>query len=250
MILRCASMLETPTPTLGRASRCDGRSTGASMTDFTHLEALLPPNATAFEKALSQAMDLHGRGAPLSDALPGFKLDAPDALLPWLIWEYGLGELVPYLREPRRVLEEGLLWQRMRGTPESLRMALGWVGLAEVALEQEPPGVHFAEFQLDPGRVLRDDALIADLVAVAKLAAPARSGSVASITATTSAAASCRSARLAPVCCPITVDRCGQAMDSLGCPSVRPTSARVLWIRSLPASPLPLARRPWSASRG
>ncbi|MEA1052363.1 phage tail protein [Lamprobacter modestohalophilus] len=145
------------------------------MTDFTHLEALLPPNATAFEKALSRVSDLYGRGALLSDALPGFKLDAPDALLPWLIWEYGLGELLPYLREPRRVLEEGLLWQRLRGTPESLRIALGWVGLAEVALEQEPPGVHFAEFQFDPGRVLRDDALIADLVAVSRLAAPARS---------------------------------------------------------------------------
>ena len=42
-------------------------------------------------------------------------------------------------------------------------------------VEQEPPGVHFAEFQLDPGQVLDSDTAIAHLIAIARLSAPARS---------------------------------------------------------------------------
>ncbi|MBV2183857.1 MAG: phage tail protein [Rhizobium sp.] len=136
---------------------------------------LLPANATDLEQALSLACDPLSRLVLPTEAIRGFKTEPADPLLPWLIWEYGLGELLPYLSEPRRAITEGILWQRLRGTPKALTIALGWIGAQDVFIEPEVPGVHFAEFQIDPGCVLDDERLIADLIAVAKLSAPARS---------------------------------------------------------------------------
>lgn len=135
---------------------------------------LLPANATPLEQALSLATDTLTRLALPEDAIRQFKTDPSDPLLPWLIWEYGLGELLPYLPEPRRAIAEGILWQRLRGTPAALSTALSWIGMS-ATVEQEPPGVHFAEFQFDPGQVLDDDGAIANLIAIARLSAPARS---------------------------------------------------------------------------
>lgn len=135
---------------------------------------LLPPNATALERSLSLSTDLLTRLGGETEPLKGFKTDPSDSLLPWLIWEYGLGELLPYLPDPRRAIAEGIRWQRLRGTPAALTTALSWIG-ATATVEQESPGLHFAEFQFDPGQVLDDDALIANLIAIARLSAPARS---------------------------------------------------------------------------
>ena len=137
-------------------------------------EHLLPANATPLEQALSLATDSLSRLALPADAIRQFKTDPSDPLLPWLVWEYGLGELLPYLPEPRQAIAEGILWQRLRGTPAALTTAMAWIG-ATATIEQEPPGVHFAEFQLDPGQVLDSDIAIAHLIAIARLSAPARS---------------------------------------------------------------------------
>ena len=135
---------------------------------------LLPPNATALECSLSLSTDLLTRLGGETEPLKGFKTDPSDSLLPWLIWEYGLGELLPYLPDPRRAIAEGIRWQRLRGTPAALTTALSWIG-ATATVEQETPGIHFAEFQFDPGQVLDDDGTIANLIAIARLSAPARS---------------------------------------------------------------------------
>jgi hypothetical protein len=94
--------------------------------------------------------------------------------VPWLIWEYGLGDILPYLSDPQRALREGIRWQRLRGTPEALRLAFSWRDLDGVQVFQEEPGQHFAEFQIDTNAVppLED---IDDLIALARLSAPARS---------------------------------------------------------------------------
>ena len=135
---------------------------------------LLPPNATALERSLSLSTDLLTRLGGETEPLKGFKTDPSDSLLPWLIWEYGLGELLPYLPDPRRAIYEGIRWQRLRGTPAALTTALSWIG-ATATVEQETPGIHFAEFQFDPGQVLDDDGTIANLIAMARLSAPLRS---------------------------------------------------------------------------
>lgn len=141
--------------------------------DYT--QHLLPSNASPLEQALSRAMDTQARLVLPTEAIRSFKTDPADSLLPWLIWEYGLGELLPWLPEPHRAIKEGILWQRLRGTPEALRIALSWIGAENVLVEEEVPGVHFSEFQIDPGFVPVGDALINDLIAIAQLSAPTRS---------------------------------------------------------------------------
>lgn len=135
---------------------------------------LLPPNATALERALEAATAGDRRIAGL-EAMRRAKLDAAPALVPWLLWEYGLGEVLPYLDDPRRAIREGVLWQRLRGTPAGLRTAFSWRGLENVTVEEEESGgVHFAEFMVDTGRVPDADAVL-DLIGLSRLAAPARS---------------------------------------------------------------------------
>ena len=137
-------------------------------------EHLLPANASPLEQSHSLATASLSRQTMPADAIRQFKVAPTDPLLPWLIWEYGLGELLPYLPEPRRAIAEGIRWQRLRGTPAALTTALSWIG-ATATVEQETPGIHFAEFQFDPGLVLDSDTAIANLIAIARLSAPARS---------------------------------------------------------------------------
>ncbi len=98
-------------------------------------EHLLPANASPLEQSLSLATDSLSRLAVPADAIRQFKVAPTDPLLPWLIWEYGLGELLPYLPEPRRAIAEGIRWQRLRGTPAALTTALSWIG-ATATVEQ------------------------------------------------------------------------------------------------------------------
>lgn len=136
------------------------------------MSELLPANATDLERAMVAATDVQTL-IPFVDIIAHLKAHPHDAMMPWLIWEYGLGELLPYLTDPRRAINEGVLWQRSRGTPAALITALGWVGLS-TQIEQEVPGVHFAQFQIDAGAV-PDQATLTALMGIAQLSAPIRS---------------------------------------------------------------------------
>ena len=106
--------------------------------------SLLPANRTPFEEALEAAFtpDL----VLSADPIRKLRRHPNDQVLPWLIWEYGLTEIAPYIDDPYRLIEEGILWQRERGTPAALCRALEWVNQTG-CIEQED-GVHWAEIQL------------------------------------------------------------------------------------------------------
>ncbi|WP_072281632.1 phage tail protein [Rappaport israeli] len=123
--------------------------------------SLLPPNSTELERKLSFTL----QGATVAqdaDIIRGRKFDPPDSWLDLLIWEYGLGELSPYIQDKRQLIDDGLRWSRIRGTPESLHMALSWGGLRARIVESTPsaerndvlaqqnyvPYKHFAEYDL------------------------------------------------------------------------------------------------------
>lgn len=95
----------------------------------------------------------------------------PDGWPMFLVWEYGLEELLPYLPDPRVVLTTGLQWQRIKGTPASLRIALAWLGLTAVVEQETPTGRHWFEYQVDPGRQ-PTRAELENLVGLARLSAP------------------------------------------------------------------------------
>lgn len=135
------------------------------------IETLLPPNATATERALEEALR---PGADVVDAIDRIrtaKESPPDDWLLWLVWEYGLEGLLPYLNSPRDAVEKGVLWQSIRGTPESLRLALSWINVDAEIIEGGAGRANWFNYQINPGRVPTDEE-IAKIVGLANLSAP------------------------------------------------------------------------------
>lgn len=139
-------------------------------------ERLLPPGATPLELSLAEVDD------PLVALMDAFasipsadNVPAPN-LLPFLVWEYGLGELSPYLPNLHDLISEGVRWQRMRGTPASVARAIGWLGYAG-SLEYEPPRHRrWNRFQLALDRVRdADQPDLLRIEGVTQLSAPVRS---------------------------------------------------------------------------
>jgi hypothetical protein len=135
---------------------------------------LLPFSASTLQRDLDQSIGPQIQTQQTITTIPGIKYNPPDFMLPWLIWEYGLEQLLPYLSDPRLAIQEGVRWQRIRGTPASLAMALGWLGLADITIEPEVPGEHFYQYQVDTGAVVLA-AQLDNVKAVAGFSAPLRS---------------------------------------------------------------------------
>lgn len=91
---------------------------------------ILPPNDSALERALAEAMavpeDIAAIPARLED-----RFERPaDEELPFLIWEWGLQPVMPYLTDPRRALAEGRPWHKVRGTIPAGHIARGWIDVS------------------------------------------------------------------------------------------------------------------------
>ncbi|WP_265023808.1 phage tail protein [Wolbachia endosymbiont (group B) of Pheosia tremula] len=131
---------------------------------------LLPPNATKQEKALVDATDY--RVDPIR--IRGFKFRLEERILPWLIEEYGLEEILRWAKDKRRAIKEGVEFRRLRGTPESLKIALKWANIEDITIIEEPPGKHFFELQIGI-RDVPNNFFVDAVVELAKLSLPARS---------------------------------------------------------------------------
>jgi P2-related tail formation protein len=138
---------------------------------------LLPPNATQLERDLSRATSgLQRIGPPVPTIRTAKRTNIPDSVVPWLIYEYGLGEILPYLGDDqRRALAEGVLWQRIRGTPDSVRIALGWIGVTGLIEESEGGTARWAEYQWGLAAATSGDAVIDQVMAIARISSPVRS---------------------------------------------------------------------------
>ncbi|MBA8769799.1 phage tail protein [Wolbachia pipientis] len=130
----------------------------------------MTPNATKQEKALVEAIDYkvdHG-------CIRGFKFSPGEKVLPWIVEEYGLEEILRWAKEKRRAIKEGVEFQRLRGTPASLKIALKWASIDDITIIEEPPGKHFFELQIGIKDV-PNDFFVDAVVELAKLSLPARS---------------------------------------------------------------------------
>ncbi|AGF76215.1 phage protein [Bartonella vinsonii] len=87
---------------------------------------LLPSNATEFEKRLAEACDFHQdvNGSVLGISRSKL-ITRPPRFLPWLIEEYGLGELTPYVPNLYDLIDQGLEWLQM-----TARFQPAWTGRA------------------------------------------------------------------------------------------------------------------------
>ncbi|KAF7783660.1 hypothetical protein PRUB_a3492 [Pseudoalteromonas rubra] len=135
---------------------------------------LVPPNHTPLQRALDQHGQLTQTLETGISLLRGFKSHPNPNLLPWLVWEYGLDPLEPYLDNLDQVLLQGLSWQRIRGTRASLAMAVGWLGVPLLDIEESGSLRHFYRYQLHLDSVPGEWQLNR-LAQLSELSAPARS---------------------------------------------------------------------------
>lgn len=138
---------------------------------------LLPPNATQLERDFSRSTSGLERVGPSVPIIRTAKrTNIPDSVVPWLIYEYGLGEILPFLgNNQRRALEEGVLWQRIRGTPDAVRIALSWIGVTGLVEESEGGSSRWAEYQLGLAAATSGEQIIDDIVGVTRISSPVRS---------------------------------------------------------------------------
>jgi hypothetical protein len=136
---------------------------------------LLPASSTAFERALSEATDPTARLSGAITSLHGIKFTPPPSLLPYLVYEYGLGELTPYVPNLYELIGEGVAWTRVRGTPAALARALGWLGYAGEIEEAPVRRARWNLFQLALDRIRDDEGDLDPIEGVAELSTPLRS---------------------------------------------------------------------------
>lgn len=138
---------------------------------------LLPKNSTKFERAVSETLDRMDELAPGIHEVRSFKYDTPlESVLPWLVFEYGLGPISQYLPNAATVIDYGVRWQRVKGTPQGVAEAFTWVGYAFSFLYEAPvrrTRWHLFELELDRFRDTEDH--LPTLEAVGRLSQPVRS---------------------------------------------------------------------------
>jgi hypothetical protein len=133
--------------------------------------SMLPSNAGPFEIAAAASTDILMKLGASADLISRFKSVPGDPVLPFLIWEYGLGEIQPYMIDARRVIKEGVQWQRLRGTPAALRMAFSWIG-QDVEIEEDS-GAYWATYQLGLPQIASPEE-VRRVLHLARLSQPAR----------------------------------------------------------------------------
>lgn len=138
---------------------------------------LLPPNATTLERDTSRVTSsLQRVGPPVPIIRTAKRVEIPDSVVPWLIYEYGLGEILPFIGDnQRQALETGVQWQRIRGTPAAVEVALGWIGISGVIEEPEAGTDRWAEYMLGLTEATHGDAIIDRIVGAAQVSSPVRS---------------------------------------------------------------------------
>jgi hypothetical protein len=141
------------------------------------VQHLLPANASPLEIAVSETLDRFPVLAPGAAELHSFKLETVQpSILPWLVVEYGLGTISQYLPDLASVIEYGLRWQRVKGTPQGIAESLTWVGYAFSTLYEAPTRRtrwHLYELELDRFRDNEGD--LGTIEAVVRLSDPVRS---------------------------------------------------------------------------
>ena len=137
---------------------------------------ILPPNATSYERSLHQAADPMAELGDDYGALVVAQRVWPEQFGPWIIWQFGLGELEPYVPNLQSLIDEGIGWQRVRGTPKAHDMAVAWLGYGGDYEFEAPYRVKWNTYHWHLDRVR--DAVFPDLLrlnGVIQLSAPLRS---------------------------------------------------------------------------
>lgn len=136
---------------------------------------LLPPNASTLERDFVRASSsLVRTAAPVPIIRTAKRRNIPASVLPWLVYEYGLGGVSQYFDDLNDLLIDGVAWQRIRGTPAAVTTALGWMDLVASVDESEGGSFRWSDFQVGLDMV-PSQFEAESVIYLARLSAPARS---------------------------------------------------------------------------
>lgn len=143
------------------------------------LHDLLPPNSTQLERDLVRSRNfLPAFSAPTEGIRDAkiYRLAVPASVQPWLIYELGLSEITSYHPDLLTAIREGVQWQWIKGTPQSILTALGWLGYVPfIDEEEERNSTFWADFHLGFSPQPPDPADLADIFYLSSISSPVRS---------------------------------------------------------------------------
>lgn len=94
------------------------------------MTSLILDPSDLFEKTIESS---HAeRWTRMGAAVPSIttaKEEPPPSFLPYLVYEYGLGMLTPYVTNLYDVIDAGIRWHRLRGTYAGVALGLSFVGI-------------------------------------------------------------------------------------------------------------------------
>lgn len=95
--------------------------------------------------------------------IENIRISTDPAIREAILWEYGLGPLLPYAIDPKMVDADAAEFIRLRGTLQAIRTALKWVGFPSIRFTR----LSRIDYEIDPGRVPNERELNAILAALA-----------------------------------------------------------------------------------
>lgn len=141
------------------------------------MTSLLPASAEPFEIAIEETHT--GRWENMRAAVPSIttaKENPPPSFLPFLVYEYGLGMLTPYVSNVYEVINEGVRWMRLRGTYAGIKKGLAFVGVTATAEPAWHGRVWWNSCQLRfPSLPASDSPLLERIEGITRLSLPFRS---------------------------------------------------------------------------
>lgn len=137
---------------------------------------LLPSSSSQLERDLSLSSDSLERLKDSAESIRTSKFsNINESILGWLIYEYGLGEILPYVPDTQKAVAEGIQWQRIRGTKAAVATALGWIDFSATIEESEAGTINWADFQLGLDSAPNGLEFTENVIQVSKLSSPIRS---------------------------------------------------------------------------
>jgi len=140
------------------------------------MTTILPPNATPLEKAMDEAIAPEARLLPVIDNILSLKhVTRPASVMPFLVYEYGLEPLRPYIPNLYSLIDEGRQWARYRGTHKAVHDGLGFLGYSGEIVDPPARRNSWADFQVALDRLRDEEADLIPIDGVVSLSSPERS---------------------------------------------------------------------------
>lgn len=139
-------------------------------------DTLLPSNSTPIEVALDRAGDQAPKIDPALNYISGWKhIVQPPDLRPYLVQEFGMGVLQPFVETYAAILALRRPWCEVRGTHEAVNRGLAIVGYSGTLKDPPARRTAWAEFQIDLDRVRDDREDLFKIAGIVDLSIPERS---------------------------------------------------------------------------